>query len=251
MALTRDEFEQLLSDWLDNPHDRDLCERLDAALAADPGLRSLSDQHQTIMSILATPELPVDWDALRAAIRSAIAAEAARSHGASDDDALDAALARYRRIDDRVLWPRLQERISTRVAAERRPSLARRRWWLTVGASVTSAAAVLTLAVLQPWSATSGPIGGDAVANQSQATDRGATAEPQHASLAGVAVARVSSPARDRAAGNAVVRISVVADPVSEKTAPDASEVTRSVDSNLFVMVEPLRPQSPSFGGLY
>lgn len=76
--MTRDEFEQLLSDWLDC-RDADAARQLDAAIAARPELARLRDQwlaFETRLRGSLPPMRSVAWDAFRERIAAAIGADA-------------------------------------------------------------------------------------------------------------------------------------------------------------------------------
>jgi hypothetical protein len=75
--MTRDKFEQLLSDWLDG-RDPNVADQLDAAIAASPDFARLRDQWLEFESGLRR-NLPVmravAWDRVRGRIAAAVADE--------------------------------------------------------------------------------------------------------------------------------------------------------------------------------
>lgn len=162
--MTREEFEQLASAALDQPHDAALQARVAAAIAGDPPLAAVFDQWRRVGLLVrrATAVRGVRWERFGQRISAALAAHAA---AAPDADAeLDAALLQTADVAGRVDWDRFAQRVSAAVAAESslaapasaRPAAARiirpRRLWLgraLLGGGFAAAAAIGFLALLR------------------------------------------------------------------------------------------------------
>lgn len=86
--MTRDEFEQLLSEWCDRPEDPGLARRVEAAAAADPALAEARDRW-VCFERMVRRRLPcmggVRWEALcrriGQAVRNRSASEVAQPGG--------------------------------------------------------------------------------------------------------------------------------------------------------------------------
>lgn len=183
--MTRDAFEQLISEWLDDRHDRSLRARLDAAVAAEPRLAAVLDEWQTFDRRL-RDGMPVargiDWAHFRHAVSSAVDAAIA------EDAALDAALRRSPTIDAAIDWSRMRDNISAAIDAEpvrRGRTRARRLWIGGAAASALAAAAALTLALLPNKARDPGAAGGGAIA-------QAVIAAPVAAPVSGVAMVSIT-----------------------------------------------------------
>jgi hypothetical protein len=144
--MNHEQFEQLVSAWLDAPDDLALRERIEAALRADPARAAEFAEWQALDRVIraGVPEpRGIDWDRLRAHIAAGVDA-------ADDADvALDRVLAAEARLDRQVDWQRQRQHIAAAIAAETRAAVRRRRaQWIGGLTTFAAAAAAVVLAIL-------------------------------------------------------------------------------------------------------
>jgi hypothetical protein len=201
--MNRETFEQLISQWLDNPADDDLRRRVEQAVADTPEL--LADRRQAelieqgLRAARAHGPAGVDWRRLRTRIMAQLGAspaampagdDGAGDDGAGDDGRLDELLARPARIELRVDWTRFRQRVSQHVAAAARTRAVHsrlRRLGALAGMLATAAALLVVALLLRERPA---PARGFA---QVRVVDAAAAALP--ASPSAFASVRVSGPA--------------------------------------------------------
>lgn len=142
--MTPDAFEQLVSQWLDDPSRVDLRAQIDAAIAENPPLGAIFAQwERTEAALRSAARVPtgVDWQRL--------AAQTAARVNIAVDRPLDDLLRGPTAVDQRVDWQRLKSRIAAAVAMEHQTTIRRqRRRWLIRGSATIAAAAALVLALL-------------------------------------------------------------------------------------------------------
>ena len=162
MRMQPEQFEQLLSAWLDEPQREDLRQQIEAAVAATPEFGQLRDEwvhlHHLILG-QATVSPALDWSRLQQRTSDRVAQEPL---AASD---LDAALRTATNIEARVDWQQLRGRIGQTIAGDASHGTTRRRstavrW----AASLLAAAAAVLLLVVLPSSPPQEPQGIAAVA---------------------------------------------------------------------------------------
>jgi len=213
--MTREDFEQLVSQWLDQPERQDLRAEVERAAAASPALKSLLDEWIRLDRLIRAPEHPaagLDWKLFQREISDGIGA-------AAPHDQLHRMIRTATALDDKIDWPRLKNHFSRAIDAERAPSriagfpLGR----FAAASAVLAAAAALVLMITLP------PAG--------------------RAARIGVARVQVFSPEASRiAAGRAdgVARVSVNAAPTAT-VSPEGAESSRTGAAEVFLMVEPAR----------
>ncbi len=146
--MTREAFERLISDWLDDQHNPSLRAAIDAAVQADPRLADVAAEWKTFGRQLRAgmPDVQdIDWAKLRATISNAVYA------ASNADAAIDSLLAASPTLDQTIDWSRLKDRISSAVdadAAGHRRSRSRTLWLAGVAATTLTAAAALVIALL-------------------------------------------------------------------------------------------------------
>lgn len=143
--MTREQFEQLVSEWLAEPSRLDLRARVDAAARLDPEFARLRDEHQRLATLLKqhTPQVRgVAWDKLHARLTAAVHASA------TEDDRLDDLLARLPQAEAQVDWQRYSQRV-THAVHRSDPAVVRGRRlrWLGAATGVGLAAAAVLLAI--------------------------------------------------------------------------------------------------------
>ncbi|MBN2446570.1 MAG: hypothetical protein JXO22_07590 [Phycisphaerae bacterium] len=142
--MDREAFEQLVSDWLDEPTRDNLRQAVDAAVAGSAELRALRDQyvrvHELTLGVMRVPE-SVDWNSFRGKVAASAISDATDQSQAP----LDQALERLPDVTRKVDWERFQQRTSARIVGGGARSESRRRNWRLVLAlgSVGVAAALL------------------------------------------------------------------------------------------------------------
>jgi hypothetical protein len=146
--MTSDAFEQLVSQWLDDPTRVDLRAQIDAATAENPAFGAIFEQWQrSEAAIRGAANVPagVDWHRLHEHTITRVGAWA----DAADDARLERTVRDATRIDAAVDWPRLKAHIVARIATEERFALRHRRTrWLVRATATLGAAAALVLALL-------------------------------------------------------------------------------------------------------
>ncbi|MBW7904399.1 MAG: hypothetical protein LC135_12300 [Phycisphaerae bacterium] len=190
--MNRETFEQLVSQWLDNPADDHLRRRVEQAISDSPEL--LSDRRhaelieQALHAARAKGPAGVDWRRLRSRIMSQL--RHADAAPARDDARLDELLARPTRLEARIDWTRFQQRVSQRVAEAARMrvvTLRLRRVGAVAGMLATAAALVVVALLLRER-----PAAPEGFA-QVRVVDASASAQPAPPSA--FASVRVSRPA--------------------------------------------------------
>lgn len=155
--MTLEQFEQLVSAWLDEPERADLRAALDDAVRDCPSFADVLRRWQRSEALLhqglPQPEA-VDWNQLHARISARLNASAPPG----DDEAVDGLLRALPTVEQRVDWPLLRSRISSAVAQSARSS-ARRRRWLAGSAGLFAAAAALVLALWPHTPPVAPPVG--------------------------------------------------------------------------------------------
>ncbi len=118
--MDREAFEQLVSEWLDQPERDDLRRRIAAAEAKSPGLERLKDEWVRLDQLVrrvSSGVCHVDWHRFRQGIDQGLA---------PDSPGFDEKLRELTGTEQRVDWPRLRERISRAVdRADRQPRVIR------------------------------------------------------------------------------------------------------------------------------
>lgn len=227
--MDRETFEQLVSQWLDQPDREDLRERIDLAVAADPELRTLLDgwvRFDRALRDATQASHAVDWKLFQQGIGSAI-------EGCSAEERVERRIRHATDITARVDWNRLRERITQAVHAE---SVAPRvfkfpRRVASALAVFAAAAAVVLMMTTPQWTplAPPAPTGAARVRVTSAAVREFGPASYQQQVGAAARVARVTVSALPE--GEAVATLSPNS---SRKSAqPAVAEV--------FLMVEPLQ----------
>lgn len=110
--MHRDAFEQLVSEWLDQPGRDDLRRRIDQAVAESPALAPVLDEWQRLDCLLRAARpwtQDIDWVRFRQRIAAGLDPEAVGAR-------LDERLRALTDVESRVDWPRLRRRISRKVA---------------------------------------------------------------------------------------------------------------------------------------
>lgn len=149
--MTHQEFEKLVSDWIDEPGNADAANAVAHAVAADPGLARVRDQLLALDGALragGTCTARVDWDRFRRRVMDAVHEHAPHDADAKEAARIDAELRASTDLPAAVDWSRLQGAIVRRVRKIRRrrvPVVWRAAY------SVAAVAAAGLLAVLVPW----------------------------------------------------------------------------------------------------
>jgi len=176
--MDREAFEQLVSEWLDQPGRDDLRLRIEAALAESPALARVKDQWLRLDRLVrgALPGIEhLDWSRLRHHIAMEIEVSAAAG-------GLDERLRRLTDVAPRVDWERLRKHVSRAVADADRQRAALRfplRRMAAGFALLATAAALLLMFTLpaKPPAATTGfaqvRVSGPATALQQPGPARG------------------------------------------------------------------------------
>ena len=113
--MTRDEFEQLLSEWLDARGNAGLAARIEAAIEADAELGPVRDQWLRLQERIAgglnsAASSRVDWARFRLRVSQAVDAELSAID--EQDAAFDATLGRLPNIAGKVDWSLFRGRIA-------------------------------------------------------------------------------------------------------------------------------------------
>ncbi|GMU81859.1 MAG: hypothetical protein AMXMBFR47_17300 [Planctomycetota bacterium] len=144
--MTRDEFEFLLSQWLDEPDRADLVAAVAEAVAAAPELATVRDEwmqfdRATRKAVVQLPQ--IDWQRQAEHIRTMLVSgdETAEQTDARLDNLLNALPS------PAVDWERLRGRIASAAHGTRRGRRSYRAAWT---AALTAAAAIVAFIVLRP-----------------------------------------------------------------------------------------------------
>jgi hypothetical protein len=150
--MNRDQFEQLVSQWLDQPENHELRARIEAATAKSPELAELKGEWVALERLVrrATPTVQaIDWGRLQQRIVQA--ARHAAEETADPEPRLSDVLRRHTAVERRVDWPRYQRRVIAAVGTAEGPAVIRfplRR--VAAGLGLAAAAAVLALVFVVP-----------------------------------------------------------------------------------------------------
>jgi hypothetical protein len=146
--MQRDAFEQLISDWLDEPQREDLRAQVVAAVQDQPELRDVLGEWRGLEPLLrehAPAPTGVDWERFAGRITSAVQADVPAT---DSDAALDALLRQPAVLDGRVDWDRQRTRIMAAVGVQTKGTDRRRVIWRGVVAGAVAAAAAVVLSLL-------------------------------------------------------------------------------------------------------
>lgn len=227
--MDRETFEQLVSQWIDQPERADLRSQIDAAASESGELNRLKEEWLRLGRLLryAPPSLDrVDWPRFQQRVVAAIEQDDA-------DHALDETLRDLTAVGQRVDWRRLQQRISQAVVAARaKPSVIRFRLrGVAAGVAVLAAAAALVLMFVLP--------------------------PRQPAGATGIALVNVSGPGAalgSERRGSHFVQFSVAAPADKGQTAGQARGPQRVASgpqlAEVFLMIEPIRMVAETRGGM-
>jgi hypothetical protein len=227
--MDREAFEQLVSEWLDQPERGDLRARIDAAAAGLPAQAAVKDEWLRLDRLVrdACPSAGrVDWRRFRQRV-------AERLESAPIAARVDERLRALTVVAPRVDWPRLRRRISAAVAgADRDPRVVRlpRRRVAAAGGLLAAAAALVFMLTLPTKPATA---------------------------PTGFAWVRVSAPAvvwgRDegrRPFARVTVSASQNADEAIRAAESAAPGARQPQPGGVFLMIEPVRLAAETRGGL-
>jgi hypothetical protein len=153
MNMDREAFEQLVSQWLDDPAHDGLRAQIEQALAEHPEWGGSQRALEALQTALRAAELKsmtrVNWPALRTRIMHVLATDGPVETTDGADDRLDPFLRGLRTPEARVDWRRFRERVAAQVRKEAEQArvirLPLRRWGAI---AVVAAAAVILVAVL-------------------------------------------------------------------------------------------------------
>ena len=145
-------FEQLISTWLDDRENSDLCRQIDAACADDPACRRLVAEYEKLDSLVrhaSDQPLAVDWPAFKAVVSSEIAAATQPDTAAKLDRLLQTALPA---VEPQVNWQRFGRRVSQAIdqSVATRRVLRLSRWRAAALGGLAAAAALLLWFGLPP-----------------------------------------------------------------------------------------------------
>lgn len=145
MGMNCEQFEQLVSAWLDTPHDAALREAIAAAIAEEPGYAAVRDawiRCEELVKVHAPQVAGVRFERLAAHVHAAVA-------DAPPADGLDTLLGNLPDVSDRVDWDRLHQRVTTAVRQSHRVSRRWTPWRVATGFGALAAAAAVVFAVIQ------------------------------------------------------------------------------------------------------
>ncbi|MBU0639098.1 MAG: hypothetical protein KKB50_09560 [Planctomycetes bacterium] len=212
-------FEQLVSQWLDEPQDAELHARIDAAAADSVELARLRDEWTRLDRLIraARPTgLTVAWSRQKQRVMRELA------EAAEPDAMLDATLAALPGTAGRVDWQMYQRRVMDAVRTAGRPRRAVRvRWGYALSrAGAVAAAAVLVLMFSLPFG--------------------------RHPGLKGVALVQVSPSAIRIAHSTHSLAMGRVLELDESETGP--AEVAEPRLAEVFLMVGPVQPAGTTMG---
>lgn len=251
-------FEQLVSDWLDQPQRADLREQIAAALRAHPELAKCKTEHEHLHDLLrdataSGAEAGVRWPRFRQETHARVR-EPRASTVPSDDS-----LRRATTIGEQVDWDRFRADVMASIGAESQPPRRIRFPRLMRFRLVASAAAaVVALFFLYPMAPTTPDSQQPPTPAERQGYARvsiGVSAPATSASaMTNVAHGtRATNPDTTRAA---IARVTISVPPPSEASFDDA-DAPRVADSRadsrlveVFLMVEPQRPADRGQGAM-
>jgi hypothetical protein len=176
--MSLEEFEQLLSEWLDEPQRADLVERMEAAVAESP---ALSHERQKWLSIdravraaLPSP-VGIRHEEFAGRVSTALDAELDEAHEGNEIAAMLAATAT---LQSRVDWDRFRERVSGEIGSAVLPRRIIRFSWRRAGAVAALAAAAVVAAFLTFPPANTPAPGGPGLAFVRVPTEQSGDIEP-------------------------------------------------------------------------
>ncbi len=149
--MTHEQFEKLVSDWIDEPGNADAANAVADAVAADPGLARIRDQWLALDGALragGTCAARVEWDRFRRRVMDAVHERTPHDEDANEAARIDAELRASTDLPAAVDWSRLKGAIVRQVRKVRRrrlPAVWRAAY------SVAAVAAAGLLAVMVPW----------------------------------------------------------------------------------------------------
>jgi hypothetical protein len=148
--VNRERFEQLVSQWLDQPDDDELRARIEAAVASSPGFGRLKGEWIALDHLVrqaTSTAVAADWARLREHIARGL------SNGGGQDRATEAALDGLLRsrtaVEQRVDWDRYGRRVAA-AAAGRATVIRFTRRRVAAGVGLVAAAAAVVLLLLVP-----------------------------------------------------------------------------------------------------
>jgi hypothetical protein len=154
--MDRERFEQLVSEWLDEPGREDLRARIEAAAADSPELARLRGEWLRLDRLVRTVPTgadQVDWPRLRQAINDNVEV-------GNPSTALNGKLRELTSVRERVFWPRFRRRVAEAVAGvPDQPTTARFPYRRTMTGVAALAAAVALLMFALPTERTAAPPG--------------------------------------------------------------------------------------------
>lgn len=233
MCVDREQFEKLLSAWLDEPNDAALRE-LDAAAAQSVEFANLRAKALRVEALLKAPLIEmerIDWNSLRQRVGDA--ARAAKSDSSAEQTELDDRVRAMTDIDGRVDWTQLRQRISSAVReAEPAERVIRFPRWRAAALALVGVAAACAMLMMLPQVSTRLPV------------------EPVIAKSAAVARVQICSAgdeahsknvATDEPAYASVARVRISAAPKEPVAEPSRND--SPADENVFVMMTLTRPE--------
>lgn len=228
--MNRDQFQQLVSQWLDQPQNHELRARIEAAAAESPELARLKDEWVALDRLVrqATPTVQaLDWERLQQRIVQQV--QHAAEETAGPEPQLDDVLRGHTAVERRVDWPRYRRRVTAAVSAAERPAVIRfpvRR--VAGGLGLAAAAAVLALVFLVP--------------PRSPRPTRG---------FAQVCVSPVADIASREDAGEALARVTVLPpDDAQDEPGGEPQERSQARLGEVFLVIAPAARTEPPAGPL-
>lgn len=215
--MTRDDFEFLVSQWLDEPARADLTGAIDAAVAATPEFAAIRDSwlgFDRAARSLAGRLPRVDWRRQAGRITESAGRAATDAGDAASSEHADARLDALLTAlpQPPIDWEKLRGRITQNAVSRRQGRSAARIGWI---AAFTAAAALIGAVALRPWIYT----------NSSQA-----------APMVAAAVVRAAGAQADRA--SAMVRVTV-----GRASAAPPTSAGAAGESEFYLMIDPAPAQ--------
>ena len=228
--MNRDQFQQLVSQWLDQLQNHELRARIETAAAESPELARLKDEWVALDRLVrqATPTVQaLDWERLQQRIVQQV--QHAAEETAGPEPQLDDVLRGHTAVERRVDWPRYRRRVTAAVGAVERPAVIRFPLRRVVGGlGLAAAAAVLALVFLVP--------------PRSPRPTRG---------FARVRVSSVAEPASREDAGEALARVTVLPpDDAQDEPGGEPQERSQARLGEVFLVIAPAARTEPPAGPL-